>query len=521
MRFLDEEGLQLLWSNIIAEIDSRFSLLDQENIVQEVISAIGTPVFGRVDENNNIILEGNLAEGSYVFKFEDSNNNLINIGTVNFGKTSDIDLNLQFGIIDKTTGTISQNGTTVEYLYSNEIELLDDYNYIASLAAGSNTTFNVCYWDENKNYLSDVYYESGIGQMTVDCEIMIPKPSNAKYFRIRLSNYDKDWNGMNETDLAQRPLYLEYINTMVTVIKKPSSEQTNVIPLSLDSSNNLYNNGQGWKSNTRLSSSGPETAYDGLEVTGFIPVKFGNTLFFKNVEWIFGDPIGDKLYINAYDSNFALLGYFRADSSDEIPAIALDENNNIISVSLFNGSGFNKRIDNISYLRIGATHIGNNSIITINAPITNTTGNTSYTNLLPTAKDSDLTTIYNNTGYMYGRRINSSGVEAENSEAWWLTGYIPVSPGDVVRINNYAAVPGSGYKTLNLYTTTDTRVKDYGINELLALGTFTGEYSGSSCTPGALTFTIPTTVECSYMRLMIGNQSSPLGCIITVNEEIN
>ena len=82
MRFLDEEGLQLLWSNIITEIDNRFSLLDQENIVQEVISAIGTPVFGRVDENNNITLTGELANGTYTLKYESVNGDITNIGTI-------------------------------------------------------------------------------------------------------------------------------------------------------------------------------------------------------------------------------------------------------------------------------------------------------------------------------------------------------------------------------------------------------------------------------------------------------
>ena len=55
---------------------------DQEAIVQQVIAALGTPVFGRVDEENNIILAGELAEGTYTLKYEDAEGNLTTIGTL-------------------------------------------------------------------------------------------------------------------------------------------------------------------------------------------------------------------------------------------------------------------------------------------------------------------------------------------------------------------------------------------------------------------------------------------------------
>ncbi len=56
---------------------------DQEAIVQQVIAALGTPVFGRVDENNNIILTGDLADGTYTIKYEDSEGEQTVIGTLN------------------------------------------------------------------------------------------------------------------------------------------------------------------------------------------------------------------------------------------------------------------------------------------------------------------------------------------------------------------------------------------------------------------------------------------------------
>lgn len=44
----------------------------QEAIVQQVIAALGTPVFGTVDENKVITLSGHLADGTYTIKFEDT-----------------------------------------------------------------------------------------------------------------------------------------------------------------------------------------------------------------------------------------------------------------------------------------------------------------------------------------------------------------------------------------------------------------------------------------------------------------
>lgn len=55
---------------------------DQESIVQQVIVALGTPVFGRVDADNNIILTGELADGAYTVKYESAKGEHIEIGSI-------------------------------------------------------------------------------------------------------------------------------------------------------------------------------------------------------------------------------------------------------------------------------------------------------------------------------------------------------------------------------------------------------------------------------------------------------
>ena len=58
------------------------SVSDRESIVQEVIAALGTPVFGTVDEDNNIILSGDLAGGTYTVKYEKADGSTVIIGTI-------------------------------------------------------------------------------------------------------------------------------------------------------------------------------------------------------------------------------------------------------------------------------------------------------------------------------------------------------------------------------------------------------------------------------------------------------
>lgn len=58
---------------------------DQESIVQQVITALGTPVFGCVDKHNNIILTGELADGTYTIMYEDAEGKQTEIGTIKTG----------------------------------------------------------------------------------------------------------------------------------------------------------------------------------------------------------------------------------------------------------------------------------------------------------------------------------------------------------------------------------------------------------------------------------------------------
>lgn len=55
---------------------------DQEAIVQQVVVAMGMPVVGTVDVNNNIILTGQLRDGTYRIMYEYADGTLIDVGTI-------------------------------------------------------------------------------------------------------------------------------------------------------------------------------------------------------------------------------------------------------------------------------------------------------------------------------------------------------------------------------------------------------------------------------------------------------
>lgn len=55
---------------------------DKNDIVNDILAALGTPVFGRVNNENHIILSGTLPDGAYLLKYEDDKGNILDIGTL-------------------------------------------------------------------------------------------------------------------------------------------------------------------------------------------------------------------------------------------------------------------------------------------------------------------------------------------------------------------------------------------------------------------------------------------------------
>ena len=139
-------------------------------------------------------------------------------------------------------------------------------------------------------------------------------------------------------------------------------ELVNQIPLSTDASGNLFNGGQGWKTGYRLSSSsGNESASSGTEVTGFMPIRYGQTIQIENVSAV----TGGTCCLCLYGSDFAFikgtyLTQFMTGTTSGSPtmdgtSISRELNSNTVA-DITEDSG-------IAYFRFSATDITNNSIV--------------------------------------------------------------------------------------------------------------------------------------------------------------
>lgn len=154
---------------------------DQEAIVQQVIAALGTPVFGRVDADNNIILTGELVDGTYTVKYEDAEGNVSVIGTLNHTVVPEPTYTNQIPISTDENGNIYNGKGWIENKRLNSSGVVTDtngYGYTGvtgfiPIAAGDTirTSANladpngssqqsICFYDSNKTYIARHQYRN-------------------------------------------------------------------------------------------------------------------------------------------------------------------------------------------------------------------------------------------------------------------------------------------------------------------------------------------------------------------------
>ena len=154
-----------------------------ESIVQQVITALGTPVFGRVDSEKNIITTGDLADGTYTYWYEGADGKLVEIGTITVGEGRLIGVNLiPYAInADETeyVGDKGEDGYREGYrLNSSGTETQRDYMFATGflpVETGDTISLDKVWWTANNgtyNYhcyliLYDEYFEK-IGFTTAD-----------------------------------------------------------------------------------------------------------------------------------------------------------------------------------------------------------------------------------------------------------------------------------------------------------------------------------------------------------------
>lgn len=138
---------------------------------------------------------------------------------------------------------------------------------------------------------------------------------------------------------------------------------------------------------------------------------------------------------------------------------------------------------------------------------------TEYTNVLKTALAADGVSVYNGKGYKENTRWSSSGdVESESTGAY-LTGFIPISAGDVIRLKNIVMPNENSNKCmLHWFTNSFTTATGNENNSLIAVYA-TWDTDGNVCQ-----INIPSNVGYTHVRIQCGGISD--SSIITINEEI-
>lgn len=273
---------------------------------------------------------------------------------------------------------------------------------------------------------------------------------------------------------------------------KPS--YTNQIPLSTDADGNVV----GELIDYRYNSSDSLVSNTGTNATGFIPVKFGDIIRFKNI--IFNSTMSGagSIYLRVYKADGSISAAPSAlniASSASLGTIEFDEEGNIASVILSNET-YTK---DVVKFRIAYAPTDEKAIITVNEEIIEGNTKVPYTNLATNIKEN--------------YRLNSSGGETAADGVVVVMDYIEVKTGDVLRIKGLGALTdnNTGYYLSNK-TIVSTGIAN--ATGMLGYGSYTYDDATEIVTLTVLKDSI------GYVRVSGKPTGTTSDIIITVNEEI-
>ncbi|MBQ4135700.1 MAG: hypothetical protein IJD73_01375 [Clostridia bacterium] len=136
-----------------------------------------------------------------------------------------------------------------------------------------------------------------------------------------------------------------------------------------------------------------------------------------------------------------------------------------------------------------------------------------YTNVLPSALDASLSGVYNETGWKANTRWSSSTDMELLADGSYISGYIPVSNGDIIRISN-CNMKFDGVCSVFGYENNNTSLEVWGADSQILT-----EYYDSVWEDGELVqFTVVAHDEITHIRIQGGGFSE--NSVVTVNEAI-
>lgn len=144
---------------------------------------------------------------------------------------------------------------------------------------------------------------------------------------------------------------------------------TNQLPISIAEDGSVYN-GKGYKEDTRINSSGVDAGEAGWCVTGYLPVKVGDVIRFKNMNFFLGteDLTYPRSHFAFYGEDFSYLAKSDDYTPGNLPSSAwspvYSENGDLIQATIPTSYG-----SVVKYIRITARELNEDSIITVNEEI--------------------------------------------------------------------------------------------------------------------------------------------------------
>lgn len=271
-------------------------------------------VYGYVDDDNNIIVQGNLGDGTYIVKYEMADGSTVSIGNLV------LDNNVYYSVTKNLTNCVVSNGAT---------KVVEGSSYSATITANSGYE------------LSSVSVTMGGSAVSVSGGV------------INIASVTGD--------IVITAVAVETDNTYI-----------NLIPLSVDASGNAYNGTQGYKTNTRIrTSNGEEQASTDKEATGFMPVRYGQTIYFKDI-----DATEDSSNtIALYDASHTFIaGNYITSFMDGVASgggeLKGEYKYQTLTVDKWKSSqGSLTANSDVAYFRLSANEIDGNSIVTVDQPI--------------------------------------------------------------------------------------------------------------------------------------------------------
>jgi hypothetical protein len=178
-----------------------------EEIVQRVVAALGTPVFGRVDENKVITLTGALADGAYTIKYEDGDGKVTEIGSIVVGETEEpvVVLDIPWKEGWYINSSANPDKEDANYLATEEfIEIKDGYTYTLHSKVVGDLNMYVM-WYSGMDYTTFISRTDSLNTIfnTSGGVYTVAPPSGAKYMRFRCNTSGKHTNWTNNIVLTR------------------------------------------------------------------------------------------------------------------------------------------------------------------------------------------------------------------------------------------------------------------------------------------------------------------------------